>query len=155
MRNSDPITYKGISYPSTYIDAGGTIGTIRVSTKSLESALIADGVERGEAPKDATNLDESIAYFLEDEEFRLPLEKVKRIIRVAYDEEEPAPSQQKKVRELKKGEFFRLKDSNTAPVWIRGEYFPSEKKYNIYKSDDVNHEALRKGNTMVFVGFTL
>lgn len=154
MRNSDPITYKGVSYPSTYVDAGETIGTVRISTIALEKALVADGIENGEAPREAIALDETIAYFLEDEEFRLPLKEVKKIIRTAYDEE-PPPLAKKAIRELKKGEFFRLKDSDTAPVWIRGEYFPSEKKYNIYKFDDVNHEALRKGNTMVFVGFTL
>lgn len=57
------------------------------------------------------------------------------------------------IRRLKKGEFFRLKDSETAPVWVRDEYIPSAKKFSTHKFDDVNHEALRKGDSVVFVGF--
>lgn len=34
------------------------------------------------------------------------------------------------VAKLNKGEFFRLSESDTAPVWIRGEYVRSEKKYS-------------------------
>lgn len=63
-------------------------------------------------------------------------------------------SNQKSIRELSRGEYFRLKDSETSPVWIRGEYVPSEKKYSIYKYEDVNHERLFKGSTLVYVGFT-
>lgn len=59
-----------------------------------------------------------------------------------------------KVRQLKKGKFFRLNDSATAPVWVRGEYVPAAKKFNTHKYDDVNHEKLRKGGCVVFVGFT-
>lgn len=57
------------------------------------------------------------------------------------------------IRRLKKGEFFRLKDSETAPVWVRDEYIPSAKKFSTHKFDDVNHETLRKGDSVVFVGF--
>lgn len=58
------------------------------------------------------------------------------------------------IRQLKKGEFFRLKDSETAPVWVRGEYIPEAKKYSIHKFDDANHEMLRKATAQVYVGFT-
>lgn len=58
------------------------------------------------------------------------------------------------IRQLKKGEFFRLKDSETAPVWVRGDYVSSEKKFSTHKFDDINHETLRKGETEVYVGFT-
>lgn len=58
------------------------------------------------------------------------------------------------IRQLKKGEFFRLKDSETAPVWVRDEYIPSAKKFSTYKFDNVNHETLRKGETEVYIGFT-
>lgn len=57
------------------------------------------------------------------------------------------------IRDLKKGDFFRLADSETAPVWVRGEYIPSAKKYSTYKFDDTNHETLRKGEQMVYVEF--
>lgn len=58
------------------------------------------------------------------------------------------------IRQLKKGEFFRLKDSETAPVWVRDEYVPSEKKFSTHKYNDVNHETLRSGDCVVYVGFT-
>lgn len=58
------------------------------------------------------------------------------------------------IRQLKKGEFFRLKESETAPVWVRGEYIPEAKKYSTHKFDDTNHETLRKGAMQVYVGFT-
>ena len=43
------------------------------------------------------------------------------------------------IKELKEGDFFRLSSSGTAPVWVRGEYNRSTKKYECYKFDDVNH----------------
>lgn len=62
--------------------------------------------------------------------------------------------EQKTIRELKKGELFRLSDRENAPVWVRGEYVREVKRYSTYKYDDVNHEQLLKGNRKVFVGFT-
>lgn len=62
--------------------------------------------------------------------------------------------EKKTIRELKKGEFFRLTDRGNAPVWVRGEYIREVKKYSTYKYDDVNHENLRSGDKIVFVGFT-
>lgn len=58
------------------------------------------------------------------------------------------------IRQLKNGEFFRLKKSETAPVWVRGEYIPATKKFSTHKYDDVNHENLRKGDLEVFIGVT-
>lgn len=63
-------------------------------------------------------------------------------------------SRTKTVRKLVKGEFFRLKDSETAPVWVRDEYMSACRKFSCYKFDDVNHERLINGDTSVFVGFT-
>lgn len=60
----------------------------------------------------------------------------------------------KELSKLKKGEFFRLKDSESAPVWVRGEYITSERKYSTHKYEDTNHEKLIKGTTKVFVDFT-
>lgn len=62
--------------------------------------------------------------------------------------------EKKIIRELKKGEFFRLTDRENAPVWVRGEYIREVKKYSTYKYDDVNHESLRSGGKIVVVGFT-
>ena len=155
MKNSDPITYKGVEYPSAYIEMDGTIGCIRIATEALRQVLEKDGLDDAEVPCEVEYVDNLIAYYVTDKEFHLPEEKVKKIIRIAYDEDNPRESSAtKSIRELKKGEFFRLKDSDTAPVWVRGEYVPSEKKFSTYKYEDVNHERLCKGKTEVYVGFT-
>ena len=57
------------------------------------------------------------------------------------------------LRQVDEGEFFRLTASDTAPVWVRGHYEPSEKKYEAYKHDDTNHESFFKGDRTVFVDF--
>lgn len=57
------------------------------------------------------------------------------------------------LKSLKLGEYFRLKDSDTAPVWVRGEYIRQEKKYSTYRFDDVNHEHLLPGTKKVYVDF--
>lgn len=59
----------------------------------------------------------------------------------------------KELRQLKKGDFFRVKESETAPVWVRGEYIPEAKRYSTHKFDDTNHEVLRKGTAQVYVDF--
>ena len=58
------------------------------------------------------------------------------------------------IRELKKGEFFRLSASESAPVWVKGYYVAPEKKYEAYKYEDTNRETFLKGNRKVFVEFT-
>lgn len=52
-----------------------------------------------------------------------------------------------------KGGFFRLSDSYTAPVWVRGDYDRSSNEYSAYKYEDVNHESFFKGTRKVWVGF--
>lgn len=155
MRSSDSITYKGVEYPSAYIEMDGTIGCIRIATEALKQALKKDGLYDAEIPDEVEAVDNQIAYYVTNEEFKLPIREVKKIIRIAYDEESPRePSAKKSIWKLKKGELFRLKDSDTAPVWVRGEYIPSEKKFSTHRYDDVNHERLFKGETEVYVGFT-
>ena len=61
--------------------------------------------------------------------------------------------EQRPIRELKKGELFRLSDRETAPVWVRGEYIRETKKYSIYRYDDTNHEKLFSGNKKVLTDF--
>lgn len=155
MRNSAPITYKGVRYPGAYIEMGGSIGCIRVATGSLLKALEKDGLYSENVPCEVEAVDEQIAYYLTDEEFRLPVAEVKKIIRSAYDDEAPTTHfEEKTIRELKQGEFFRLRKSATDPVWIRGKYVPELKKYSTCKFDDVNHERHLKGSTKVYIGFT-
>lgn len=62
----------------------------------------------------------------------------------------------KKIRDLKVGEFFRLKDSETAPVWIRCEYVRIEgaNKYSCTRFEDITHENLMSGDREVYVEFT-
>lgn len=154
MRNSDPITYKGKVFPSAYIEMGGTIGTIRIATELLNQTLVQDGLH-DDVPHEVEITDNQIAYYVTDEEFHLPVKDVKKVVRIAYDEKEPvSPSVRKTIRELKKGEFFRLKDTETSPVWVRDGYVPELRKYSTYKFDDVMKQQARKGGTMVFVGFT-
>lgn len=58
------------------------------------------------------------------------------------------------IKELKRGDFFRLKETDTAPVWVRDEYDRSSRKYYGYKWEDVNHGRGFKSSQTVFVGFT-
>ena len=57
------------------------------------------------------------------------------------------------LRKLTKGEPFRLTPSETAPIWVRGEYIREVKKYSTHRFDDVNHERLLRGNRVVWVEF--
>lgn len=60
----------------------------------------------------------------------------------------------KAIKDLKRGEFLRLTDTETAPVWVRGGYSRQVKKYSIRKFEDVNHERLLPGKQHVWVDFT-
>lgn len=62
--------------------------------------------------------------------------------------------QRQTIRQLKKGEYFRLKENDTSPVWVRGAYSREAKKYSTHRFDDVNHERLLCGDRVVWVGFT-
>lgn len=43
------------------------------------------------------------------------------------------------LRNLGRGDLFRIAGNEDAPVWVRDEYDRSERKYLCYKWDDVNH----------------
>ena len=62
------------------------------------------------------------------------------------------------LKDLKKGDFFTLKDYGEYPdenrVYVRYEYERSLKKYSCGKANDWNFETFKKGTTKVFVGFT-
>ena len=66
--------------------------------------------------------------------------------------------EQKRIRDLKRGEFFTLRDygeyPDSARVYVRDEYERSEKNYWCYKADDWNATTLKSGNKLVYVGFT-
>lgn len=58
------------------------------------------------------------------------------------------------VRAVPVGEYVRLKDSPTAPVYVRGAYDAATKKFSLSKADDINAEVFRKAEVIVYVGFT-
>ena len=61
------------------------------------------------------------------------------------------------IKELKKGEFFTLKEIDNpkeSQVFIRGEYDNSSKKYSCCKFSDTNTERFLDGKKEIFVNFT-
>lgn len=60
---------------------------------------------------------------------------------------------QTELRNVKHGEFFRLANSETAPVWVRGDYNRSSKKFEAYKYYDVNYWNEFMGSRIVFIDF--
>lgn len=56
-----------------------------------------------------------------------------------------------KIREVKRGDYLRLKPDENAPLWIRGDYDRSTKSFSVYKYEDVNHEIMAKGDREVYV----
>lgn len=61
--------------------------------------------------------------------------------------------EQTELRNVKHGEFFRLANSETAPVWVRGDYNRSSKKFEAYKYYDVNYWNEFRGSRIVFIDF--
>ena len=59
-----------------------------------------------------------------------------------------------KIKNINQGTYFRLKPSDTAPVWVRGEYIPQAKCYSTYKWENINHEVIRRGDKEVYTDFT-
>ena len=58
---------------------------------------------------------------------------------------------QTELRKVKEGDSFRLKDNEDAPLWVRGYYERSERKFEVYKYDNVNHESFMRRNRAVYV----
>jgi hypothetical protein len=58
------------------------------------------------------------------------------------------------LKALPKGEFFKLNDSESSPVWVRDYYDRGSRSIRVYKFDDINHEKFMRANKPVFVGFT-
>ena len=42
------------------------------------------------------------------------------------------------LRDVPEGGYFKLTPTDTAPVWVRGEYVRGEKKYECWRYDDIN-----------------
>ena len=60
---------------------------------------------------------------------------------------------QTELRNVKHGDFFRLSNSEIAPVWVRGDYNRASKKFEAYKYDNVNYWNEFRGSRIVFVDF--
>ena len=60
---------------------------------------------------------------------------------------------QTELRNVKHGDFFRLSNSDTAPVWVRGDYNRASNKFEAYKYNDVNYWNEFRGSRIVFVDF--
>lgn len=63
----------------------------------------------------------------------------------------------KKLKDLKNGEWFTLKpieEPEERQVYIRQHYAREIKKYSVCKWSDINYETFKKGETIVYVGFT-
>ena len=52
------------------------------------------------------------------------------------------------------GEYIKLKDNETSPIWIKGTYDRTTKTYSLYRAIDINAEIFRKSDSFVFIGFT-
>lgn len=57
------------------------------------------------------------------------------------------------INKVNQGTYFRLTESDKAPVWIRGEFIREAGKYSCYKFDDTNHEKLMKGTRTIYINF--
>ena len=56
----------------------------------------------------------------------------------------------KTIKDLKRGDYFRIADTANAPIWVRCDYNRSTKKYECYRYTDINHFAEFKGNKKVY-----
>ena len=57
------------------------------------------------------------------------------------------------IDKVKQGELFRLSNSESAPVWVRGYYYRPDKEYEAYKYEDTCHENFFKKGRKVWVDF--
>lgn len=63
----------------------------------------------------------------------------------------------KKLRDVKKGEFFRLRESETAPVWIKTGVWTRQggkTKYECEQWEDAFRTTFCSADRLVYVGFT-
>lgn len=58
-----------------------------------------------------------------------------------------------RVNKVNQGTYFKLKPTDTAPVWVRDHYDKSSKTYACHKYDDSNHEKFLKGTRTLTLHF--
>lgn len=57
-------------------------------------------------------------------------------------------------KQVAKGAYVKFRDTDSAPVWVKGHYDRASKTYSFTKADDMNHECFKKATAKCFVGFT-
>ena len=55
-----------------------------------------------------------------------------------------------KINKVNQGTYFKLKPTETAPVWVRDHYDRSSQPYACHNS---NHEKFFKGNRDIYINF--
>lgn len=58
------------------------------------------------------------------------------------------------LKDIKKGDFFRVSLSENGAVFVRDDYDKTDKTYNAYMYEDVNEYRAYKGSKIVWSGFT-
>ena len=58
------------------------------------------------------------------------------------------------LKQLKKGDFFKLSPTPNAPVYVKGDYDRGSRKYSCHRWDDMCDSRLMAGSRTVFVGFS-
>lgn len=56
---------------------------------------------------------------------------------------------EKEIKNLRLGEIFQIKENG--PLWVRGSYERSIRKYSIYKYEDICHEIFVKGTKKILI----
>lgn len=64
----------------------------------------------------------------------------------------PADHTAATIAATKKGEYIRL--IANGPVYLRGDYDRTTKRYSLTRADDINAERLVIGSKACFIGFT-
>ena len=59
-----------------------------------------------------------------------------------------------KVNKINQGTYFKLKPTDTAPVWVRDHFDRATQTYACHKYEDSNHETFLKGNRDIYIDFT-
>ena len=64
-----------------------------------------------------------------------------------------------RLKDIPKGSYFcRCQGYGTQAtgkiVWVKGDYDRSDRKYEIYKFEDINHTVLRRGDSYVTIDMT-
>lgn len=58
------------------------------------------------------------------------------------------------VNKVNQGTYFKLRPTETAPVWVRGEYDKASKLILAISTMITNHEKFLKGNREIYINFT-